>query len=239
MAKKQAFTHDLNARNDARLVNVRMHHGMAGIGIYWCIIEMMYESTTGHLETATIDDIAVELCVAPDLIRSVVCDFGLFLMDETTFWSPTAVERMERQQAISEKRRMAGRRGGAPIGNTYAKRDKQEQQETPEQDVQPIVPESIPETPAQPVDPPAAEPEKPKRKVFVKPTIEQVQAEITAKGYHIDAQSFVAFYESKGWMVGKNHMKSWKAALVTWEKRRSSEQVNKPQQNNNVNDIWQ
>ena len=35
----------------------------------------------------------------------------------------------------------------------------------------------------------------------------------------INADRFVAFYQQKGWMVGKNHMKDWKAAVRTWHYR--------------------
>lgn len=58
-----------------------------------------------------------------------------------------------------------------------------------------------------------------KRKNFIPPTVEEVKEYIDSVGSQVDAESFVAFYESKGWMVGKNKMKSWKAAIVTWEKR--------------------
>lgn len=58
-----------------------------------------------------------------------------------------------------------------------------------------------------------------KRKSFIPPTVEEVKEYIDSVGSQVDAESFVAFYESKGWMVGKNKMKSWKAAIVTWEKR--------------------
>ena len=54
---------------------------------------------------------------------------------------------------------------------------------------------------------------------FTPPTLSEVQDYISEKGYHIDAESFIDFYESKGWMVGKNKMKDWKAAVRTWEKR--------------------
>ena len=40
-----------------------------------------------------------------------------------------------------------------------------------------------------------------------------------SRGNDIDAQSFFDFYEARGWMVGKNHMKDWKAAVRTWENR--------------------
>ena len=53
---------------------------------------------------------------------------------------------------------------------------------------------------------------------FVPPTVEEVRQYIIEKGFHFDASAFVSFYESKGWMVGKNKMKDWAAACRTWER---------------------
>lgn len=61
---------------------------------------------------------------------------------------------------------------------------------------------------------------------FVKPTVEEVDAYVKEKGYHIDAESFVSYYESKGWVVGKSPMKDWKAACRTWEKNRNNNNNN-------------
>jgi hypothetical protein len=55
------------------------------------------------------------------------------------------------------------------------------------------------------------------RKVFIKPSIEDVQAYISGNGYHVNAERWYAFYESKDWMIGKNKMADWKAAVRTWE----------------------
>lgn len=60
-------------------------------------------------------------------------------------------------------------------------------------------------------------PKKP-QKDFVPPTVAEVEARIAEKRYNVDAEEFVAFYASKGWMVGKNRMKDWRMALVTWQK---------------------
>ena len=57
------------------------------------------------------------------------------------------------------------------------------------------------------------------KKIFTPPSVEEVQEYIKSVGSKVDAEAFVAFYESKGWMIGKNKMKSWKSAIVTWEKR--------------------
>ncbi len=67
----------------------------------------------------------------------------------------------------------------------------------------------------------AGKPEKAvrKSKPFVKPTVEEVLAYCRERKSTVSAQAFVDFYESKGWMVGKNHMKDWKAAVRTWEQK--------------------
>ena len=38
------------------------------------------------------------------------------------------------------------------------------------------------------------------------------------RGNSVDAEKFVDYYTSNGWMVGKNQMKDWEAAVRTWEK---------------------
>lgn len=54
---------------------------------------------------------------------------------------------------------------------------------------------------------------------FTPPSADDVAAYVKAQGYHVNAERFVAFYEQKGWMVGKNRMKDWKAAVRNWETR--------------------
>jgi hypothetical protein len=56
-------------------------------------------------------------------------------------------------------------------------------------------------------------------KYFNKPTILEVEKYCKERNNNIDAEAFISFYESKGWMIGKNKMKDWKQAVITWEKR--------------------
>ena len=58
-----------------------------------------------------------------------------------------------------------------------------------------------------------------KKAFFKKPTIDQVKSYCIERNNNVDAEAFIAFYESKGWMVGSNKMKNWKQAIITWEKR--------------------
>lgn len=60
---------------------------------------------------------------------------------------------------------------------------------------------------------------------FVPPTADDVAAYARDKSLTIDAQRFVDFYESKGWMVGKNKMKDWKAAVRGWCSRNNGQQT--------------
>lgn len=57
------------------------------------------------------------------------------------------------------------------------------------------------------------------KKVFKKPTIEDIQEYCNERNNNVDADRFYNFYESKGWMVGSNKMKDWKAAVRTWEQK--------------------
>ena len=65
----------------------------------------------------------------------------------------------------------------------------------------------------------------PKR--FTPPAVEEVKAYCLERKNGLDAQSFVDFYASKGWKVGKEPMKDWKAAVRTWENRRKCETTKK------------
>ena len=51
---------------------------------------------------------------------------------------------------------------------------------------------------------------------FVPPTVDEVKIYCQEHNYIMDAEQFVDFYSSKGWFVGRNHMKDWRAAVRNW-----------------------
>ena len=59
----------------------------------------------------------------------------------------------------------------------------------------------------------------PTRKRFTPPTVDEVRAYCQDRQNGVDPQRFVDYYSSNGWMVGKNKMKDWKAAVRTWEQK--------------------
>lgn len=53
--------------------------------------------------------------------------------------------------------------------------------------------------------------------IFKPPTVQEVKAYCIQRGNDIDAEHFVDFYASKGWLIGKSKMKDWEAAVRNWE----------------------
>lgn len=66
------------------------------------------------------------------------------------------------------------------------------------------------------------------RERFVAPTVDEVRAYCTERNNSVDAQRFVDYYTANGWMVGKNKMKNWQAAVRTWERQGTAENVHHP-----------
>jgi len=76
-----------------------------------------------------------------------------------------------------------------------------------------------------------------KKKRFKKPTLDEVKDYCILRKNNIDAEAFIDFYESKGWKIGKEIMKDWKAAVRTWE-RRNKEKVTMSKLDSQIN-AWQ
>lgn len=69
---------------------------------------------------------------------------------------------------------------------------------------------------------------------FTPPTLTEVIEQCNFSGANIDPQGFIDFYESKGWMIGKNKMQSWQHCVSTWVRKEkqdiAAKQMAKPKQ---------
>ena len=101
---KEYFSHDYNARNDRKLVKLRMGLGLEGVGIYWCIIEMLYENG-GKVNLSEIERISFELGVPCERITDVLRNYELFRFKGEVFHSVSVSERLEKRKAKSDKAR--------------------------------------------------------------------------------------------------------------------------------------
>lgn len=64
------------------------------------------------------------------------------------------------------------------------------------------------------------------RSKFVKPTVDEVRAYCKERKNTVNPETFCDFYESKGWKIGKDPMRDWKAAVRTWERREPQSETN-------------
>lgn len=100
MKKTFYFSHDFNARNDVKLQEVMMRMGHEGIGLFWCLVEMMYEQG-GKLEIDQCDSIAFAIRTESEKIKTLI-DI-VFEKDDTYFWSKSVLKRIKMQQEKSKK----------------------------------------------------------------------------------------------------------------------------------------
>ena len=116
--KKEAyyFSHDANARQDEKILMLRAEHGWEGYGIFWALVEMMFESSDTKLHHNKIRGIAVSYNIDITLLQSVIntcVTEELFVSDSVVFWSETLKRRKEKYRDIKAKKSEAGKIGMA------------------------------------------------------------------------------------------------------------------------------
>tara|TARA_Y100000310_G_scaffold331238_1_gene404435 strand:+ start:1210 stop:2016 length:807 start_codon:yes stop_codon:yes gene_type:complete len=112
------FSHDSNARNDQRIMKIRMKYGMEGYGIYFGIIEILREQEDYTLTFDDLESISFDLRVDIEKIEDIVSNYNLFVIEGmSSFYSKSLTRRMEKLDLIKEKRADAGRIGGKSKAN--------------------------------------------------------------------------------------------------------------------------
>lgn len=72
------------------------------------------------------------------------------------------------------------------------------------------------------------------KNTFIRPKPEQVTEYAKELGFVLDGNHFVDHYEARGWLIGKNPMKDWKAAVRTWKRNSSTFTTNTPTQTTKI-----
>ena len=97
------FSHDYNVRNDEKIKRLIRKHGMQGYGVFWAIIEDLYNNANA-LRT-DYDGIAYDLRSDSDIVASVINDFDLFIFNGDFFGSKSVEERLNQRNSKSESAR--------------------------------------------------------------------------------------------------------------------------------------
>lgn len=118
------FSHDSNARNDEKILSLRMDLGMEGYGIFWSIIEMLRDSNNYKMRTHY-ERIAFELHVNSETVKKVINDYELFTIEDDYFFSESLLSRMKKREEKSQKARESAlnRWNNTNVMRTHSKRN--------------------------------------------------------------------------------------------------------------------
>ena len=97
------FSHDYNSRSDEKIKNLIRKHGVAGYGIFWCIIEDLYNNANAL--RLDYEGIAYDLRVDANVIKSIINDFDLFITEDDYFGSSSVERRLDERNDKSKKAR--------------------------------------------------------------------------------------------------------------------------------------
>lgn len=199
--KKEAyyFSHDSNARNDEKILDLRAKYGWHGYGLYWAIVESMREAKSYRLTHDRLPSLAVHLNITYDELNAFVADcvdkFHLFKSNENFYWSESLKSRMKIKDIKKRKLSEAGK-----IGNATRWRSGGDAKKSQRKGKEKKGKES-----------------KGNESTVIPPLPELIPARCNAMGYpEAEGTKFFNYYESNGWKVGKNPMKNWHAALANW-----------------------
>lgn len=133
VAKANYFSHDSDARNDDKIIRLRIEHGAAGYGVYFMLLERLREERN-YVSNCDYSKIAYDLRVEADLVQSVVEDYDLFSLTEdgNGFYSESFSARMKIKDDVKSKRAEVGRKGLAKRwGKAIANADETDSKEIP------------------------------------------------------------------------------------------------------------
>lgn len=213
------FSHDYNARNDPKILELRSEYGLEGYGLYWCLIETMAEDKNGVVIASLIGGLSIGYGIPKNKLMEIInfmVKLNLLQEQNGTIYSKRLLEHKMKRKHLSDK----GREGAIkkwekinndrhpnspPIGDANAKERKGNKNK-----------------------------EKENNRGFIKPTTQEIADYCKERGNNVSPSTFFDFYESKGWLIGKTKMKDWKAAVRTWEKNNQARTPQLPFNNQSI-----
>jgi hypothetical protein len=199
------FPHDSNAHGDEKIKVILAKYGMIGYGLYWIFIESMHEQTDGKLTCALVEGVAFGYNVDITELKQFYNDaiaIGLFVTDGEKYWSERVLRNKHEFDEKRIKKSLAGIKG---MRSRWGSKDSEKQCNN----------DDISEHNK------GKEIKEKKNNIysarFTPPTVEEIKTYCSERHNSVDPQKWYDHYTSNGWMVGKNKMKDWKAAVRTWE----------------------
>ena len=189
------FSHDHNSRTDPKIKRLLARHGMQGYGIFWAIVEDLYNNANA-LQT-DYETIAFDLRVDASVVQSIIEDFNLFSFDGETLWSASVERRLIERNDKSEKARQSAlSRWNKKPDDANAMRTHSEGNAIKERKGKEIKGDSI--------------------KKFTPPEKDDVVLYFKENGYTKEAAlKAFKYYDTAGWKDSKgNKVRNWKQKMI-------------------------
>jgi hypothetical protein len=237
MAKSESeyvyFPHYVNSRNDRKVRRLRKELGVEGYGIFFMILEVLREQSELKYPMDDIDLLAEEFTTSEQKVRVVICNYGLFQVDDGNFfYSPKQIEYLQpyfekskRMKHLALIRWSKSANGEdlshmrthsvgttqalltQSVGTPYAMQGKERKEK------ERIEEERKKEGGSQSTPPP--------RSKFIKPTLQEVVDYFVSKDQTVQqAQYYYDYRESVDWSLkGGQKLKNWKSDVNVWVSR--------------------
>jgi len=99
------FSHDYTARTDPKIKRLLSKHGLTGYGVYWSLIEDLY--INANALPTDYESIAYDMRITENVVKSVINDFDLFVINDGFFMSLSVERRLNMRTEKSEKARQS------------------------------------------------------------------------------------------------------------------------------------
>jgi len=207
------FSHDSNSKDDPKCALLIEQLGLEGYGIFWVLIEILRDQPNYKYPLSLIPSIARKYNSTVEKVKTVVFNYALFeIENDTFFYSNSLLERMNKYELKCSNASKAGKISAEKrklmLCSTTVQQPFNERSTT----VQPNKSNQIKSNQSKIKE----------NKNFIPPQQKEVFDYCQERKNGIDSNKFINYYQAKGWMIGKNKMKDWKAAVRTWENTQSN-----------------
>jgi hypothetical protein len=103
------FSHDYGSRNDPKLIKLQMDMGHEGKGIFWDLVEILYEQG-GYIKTEDLKTVAFSLKVDLEKVEKVIKNYKLFEKNDEKVYSKAVLLRLKKRNEINNKRKNAAKK---------------------------------------------------------------------------------------------------------------------------------
>lgn len=218
------FKHMTNSSLDERLARFTDKYGLEAYGFFWRVLEAIAENVDEtnrkHIEYSTKTWCKL-LGIRPQTFRKLIQESSVLGLFQVSFNSDLVS--VESPNILKYRDEWTRKKSKAPEQNSEKEKEKETEKEEERPPVSPDGGEGAGE------DYPVGKKQRQPKPRFTVPTEDEVSEYCRERNNGISGQAFCDFYASRGWCIGKQPMRDWKAAVRTWENKRREELASRTQ----------